>query len=365
VIKALFISASTFSLLAASASLAAAPPPRAQPAPPSHAFDFVPPPAPLTPTSATLEAIHAKGKLECAVVAPQDDWNTVDIHGDLSAFETEICRGLAAAVLGDPDKASIQSFPGEPETVGALRSGQVQLAVGLSPSTGVAVAHGVTFGRPVFFDTVRVLTHKDSGIHDAAGLRNHLVCARDLSFAEMTLQDEMRARGQPLALQSHSEQGENDAAVAVRRCAAGAGMETRLAASRANFHGFTPNFVFLPERWGLSPMVVATRNSDPLWSLAVDGLIDALVEAEALGVTQANVARAGTREDIGARELTGRDIAVPRSLGLPRDWAVRAVAAVGNYGEIFDRTIGQPYHLDRGPNALWSSGGLMAPNPLH
>jgi general L-amino acid transport system substrate-binding protein len=111
-------------------------------------------------------------------------------------------------------------------------------------------------------------------------------------------------------------------------------------------------------------MVAATRNDDPLWSLAVDDVIDALVEAEAIGVTQANVAQVGTREDIGARELTGRDIAIPRAFGLPRDWAVRAVAAVGNYGEIFDRTIGRPYHLDRGLNALWSSGGLMAPHPL-
>jgi general L-amino acid transport system substrate-binding protein len=338
----------------------------AAPAPTPHTdYDYVPPPAPLTSTSATLTAIRAAGRIDCAVVAPLDDWNGADVHGDLSAFESQICRGLAAAILGDPDTAAIRAFPGEAETIAALRSGQVQLAIGLSPSTGVAVAQGIAFGRPVFYDSVRLLTHKDSGIHDAAGLKDNLVCAMDLSFPEVTLQDEMRARGIPLMLQSHSEQGENDAAVAVGRCHAGAGMESRLAASRARFHGFTPNFVFLPERWGLSPMVAATRNNDPLWSLAVDDVIDALVDAEALGVTQANVAQAGAREDIGARELTGRDVAIPRAFGLSRDWAVRAVTAVGNYGEIFDRTIGQPYHLDRGLNALWSAGGLMAPRPLH
>jgi general L-amino acid transport system substrate-binding protein len=350
--------------LSAASVLAAAPPPPSPPGP-HTAYDFVPPPAPLTPTSVTLAAIRTNGRLDCAVVAPQEDWNGVDIHGDLSAFEAEICRGLATAILGDADKVAIQAFPGEPETVAALRSGRVQVAIGLSPSTGVAVAHGVAFGRPVFFDTVRLLTHKDSGVHDAAGLKDRLVCAMDLSFAEVTVQDEMRARGIPLMLQSHSEQGENDAAVAVQRCTAGAGMESRLAASRARFHGFTPNFVFLPERWGLSPMVVATRNDDTLWSLAVDDMIDALIEAESMGITQANVAQAGTRDDVGARELAGRDIAIPRAFGFSSDWAVRAVTAVGNYGEIFDRTIGRPYHLDRGLNALWSAGGLMAPNPLH
>jgi general L-amino acid transport system substrate-binding protein len=360
----LVLSLGALSLLTAASSFAVAGAPATPPA--RHTdHDFVPPPPPLTSSSGTLAAIRANGRLDCAVVAPLEDWNGVDIHGDLSAFESEICRGLAAAVLGDADKVAIHAFPGEPETVLALRAGQVQVAIGLSPSTGVAVAHGVAFGRPVFFDTVRLLTHKDSGVHDAAGLKDRLVCAMDLSFAEVTVQDEMRARGIPLMLQSHSEQGENDAAVAVQRCTAGAGMESRLATSRAKFHGFTPNFVFLPERWGLSPMVVATRNDDPMWSLAVDDTIDALIEAESLGVTQANVAQADAREDLGARELTGRDIAISRAFGLPRDWAVRAVGAVGNYGEIFDRTIAQPYHLDRGLNALWSAGGLMAPNPLH
>jgi general L-amino acid transport system substrate-binding protein len=345
---------------------AVTPAPATTPASPPHTvLDFVAPPPPVGKTSSTLAEIRANGKLDCAVVAPQEDWNAVDIHGDLSAFEGEICRGLGAAILGDPDKTVVHVFPGEPEAVGALRAGQVQVAIGLSPSTGVAVTHGVAFGRPVFFDTVRLLTHKDSGIHDAAGLADRLVCAMDLSFAEQTLQDAMRARGVTVAIQSHSEQGENDAAVAVGRCAAGAGMESRLAASRARFHGFTPNFVFLPDRWGLSPMVAATRNDDALWSLAVDDVIDALVQAESIGVTQANVARAASRDDIGARELTGRDVAIPRAFGLSNDWAVRAVAAVGNYGEIFDRTIGRPFHLERGLNALWTSGGLMAPVPLH
>ena len=363
--KALLLAAGALLLLSGAASFAVAAPSTQAPPAAQSSFDFVPPPAPLTPQSATLGAIRASGRLDCAVVAPLEDWNGVNIHGDLSAFETEICRGVAASVLGDPGKAAVKVFPGEPEAILALRSGQVQLGVGLSPSTAVAVAHGIAFGRPAYFDSVRLLTHKDSEIHDAAGLRDTVVCAMDLSFAETTVQDAMRARGIPFVFQSHSEQGENDAAVAVRRCAAGAGMETRLAASRSNFHGFTPDFVFLPERWGLSPMVAATRNTDPLWSLLVDDVIDALIEAESLGVTQANVAQAATREDIGARELTGKDVAIPRAFGLPNDWAIRAVAAVGNYGEIFDRTIGKPYHLDRGLNALWSSGGLMAPNPLH
>lgn len=315
--------------------------------------------------SPTLDTIRAAGKLDCAVVAPQDDWNGQDLHGDLSTFETEICRALAVAIFGDPGKVTIHIMPGESEAAGALRFGQVQLAVGLSPSTEVAVAQGIAFGRPVFFDTQRILTHKDSGIHDVAGLRDRLVCAMDLLPPEITLQEELRARNIRFGLQSHSEQGEMDAAIAVRRCAAGTGMETRLAQSRANFHARTADFVFLPERWVISPMVVATRFGDPLWSIAANDMVDALIEAEALGITQANVAQAAAREDMRARRLLGRDIAISRALGLPRDWGTREIVAVGNFGEMFDRTVARPYRLERGLNALWTEGGLMFPMPLH
>jgi general L-amino acid transport system substrate-binding protein len=314
--------------------------------------------------SPTLAAVRAAGHLDCGVVQAVDDWNSEDVHGDLSALEGEVCRAVAAAVLGDAEAASVHAFAGELEALGALKAGAIQLAVGLSPTTTAAVQFGVAFGRPVFYDSQRVMVAKQTGIHDLAGLRDVLICAMDLRPPEQTLHDELGARGIPYALMTHSEQGEMDAAVAVRRCAAGTGMETRLAQSRANFHARVSDFAFLPDRWALSPMVVATRYGDPLFSLAANDTVDALVEAEALGITQANVAEAGRREDLRAGQLLGHDFATAQALGLDHAWAVHAIAAVGNYGEVFDRAAGRPYHLERGLNALWTEGGLMAPNPM-
>ena len=119
-------------------------------------------------------------------------------------------------------------------------------------------------------------------------------------------------------------------------------METRLLPSRApNFHARVSDFVFLPERLALSPVVPAYRYGDQTFGLIVDWTISALIEAEALGITQDNVAEAAKREDMRAEQLLGHDFATAQALGLPHDWAAKVIAATGNYGEIFRAHDGQ------------------------
>jgi general L-amino acid transport system substrate-binding protein len=312
----------------------------------------------------TLAAVRAAHHLGCGTIQEADDWNAEDVHGDLSGLGAEMCRAVAVAIFGSQDALQIQIFPAEPEALGALKSGAVQLVIGVSPSASTAVQYGLGFGPPVFYDSQRIMVSRQTGITDLAGLRDQLICALDMSPPERTLRDELTARGIAYALMTHSEQGEMDAAVAVRRCVAGTGMETRLAQSRANFHARTSDFVFLPDRFALSPVVPAYRYGDQTFGLIVDWTVSALIEAEALGITQQNVDHATKREDMRSDQLLGRDFATAQALGLARDWAAKVVAATGNYGEIFQRTVAQPYHLDRGPNALWTAGGLMNPLPM-
>jgi general L-amino acid transport system substrate-binding protein len=312
----------------------------------------------------TLAAIRAAHHLNCGTVQGEDDWNGQDIHGNLSALGAEICRAVAVAILGDRMALTIPVFPAEPEALSALKAGTVQLAIGISPSASTAVQYGVGFGPPVFYDSQRIMVGKSSGITDLAGLRDQLICALDMTPPERTLRDELTARGIKYALMAHSEQGELDAAVAVHRCVAGTAMETRLAQSRANFHARTSDFVFLPERFTVNPVVPAYRYGDQSFGLIVDWTISALIEAEALGITQKNVAEATKREDMRAEQLLGHDFATAQALGLAHNWAAEVIAATGNYGEIFERATGKPYHLDRGLNALWTEGGLMSPLPM-
>jgi general L-amino acid transport system substrate-binding protein len=312
----------------------------------------------------TLESIRAARHLDCGTVLGADDWNGDDLHGNLSSLEGEVCRAVAVAIFGDASDVAVKPFPVELEALNALKAGAIQLAVGVSPSTAKATQFGLGFGSPVFYDSQRLIVSKRSGITELAGLRDRLICAINLNASERALRDEMTARGIPYGLQAHSEQGEMDAAVAVRRCDAGTAMESRLAQSRANFHAFTEDFVFLPERFGLDPVVPAYRYGDQKLALVVDWTISALVEAEALGITQSNVVAAASREDMRAQQLLGHDFATAQALGLAHDWAAKVIATTGNYGEIFQRTTGEPYHLDRGLNALWTEGGLMRPLPM-
>jgi general L-amino acid transport system substrate-binding protein len=312
----------------------------------------------------TLAAIRASHHFRCGTVQSVDDWNGQDIHGNLSALGGEICRAVAIAIQGATDGFEVQVFPAESEALDALKAGSIQLAVGISPSATVAIQYGVGFGPPVYFDSQRILVAKESGIAGLTGLRDKLICALDMSPPERTLRDELSRRQIPYGLQAHSEQGEMDAAVAVRRCAAGIGMETRLAQSRANFHAQTSDFVLLPERLTLDPVVPVYRYGDQTFGLIVDWTVRALIEAEALGITRDNVAQADKREDMRTVQLLGHDFATAQALGLAHDWAAKVIAATGNYGEIFARTTGHPYHLDRGLNAQWTNGGLMAPWPM-
>ena len=311
----------------------------------------------------TLSSIKSTRHLDCGTVQGVDDWNGEDIHGDLSALGGEICRAVAVAILGDLQGLSIHAFPAEPEALAALKAGDIQLAVGISPSATVAMQFEVGFGPPVFYDSQRILVAKQSGVADLAGLRDRVICALDMSPPERTLRDELTARNISYALQSHSEQGELDAAVAVGQCV-GTGMESRLAQSRANFHARVSNFVFLPERLALAPVVPAYPDKDRAFGRIVDWTISALIEAEALGIAKDNVVEAGKRDDMRADQLLGHDFATAQALGLAHDWAAQVIAATGNYGEIFARTTGQRYQLERGLNALWTQGGLMAPMPM-
>jgi general L-amino acid transport system substrate-binding protein len=311
-----------------------------------------------------IPAIHGAGRLVCGTVQPIDDWDGRGEHGDLSTLGQALCEAVAVAVLGPKAPVEVRPFPAESEALQALQAKQVHLVVGLSPSVEAGTQYGVTFSRPVFYDTQRFLVAAAAKFQHITDLRGDLICAMNNTPSEARLHDYMAEKKIAYGLQAHSEQGEMDASVAVAHCAAGSALESRLAQSRADFPANAPEFVFLPERFGLEPVVAGFHSGDERFARLVDMTISALVEAEALGITQANVNEAKKRTDLEARRLLGADRTVGQALGLPADWAVPVLAAVGNYGEMYTRTVGKAYHLERGPNALWLAGGLMSPSPM-
>ena len=313
---------------------------------------------------AIIPAVHDAKRLVCGTIEATDDWDGQGEHGNLASLGSGFCEAVAVAISGPKAPVEIVPFFAEAEALAALKTGQVHLVVGLSPSAEAAMQYQVTFGHPIFYDTQRFMVPAAAGFKAATDLKGNLVCAMNNSPAEQRLRDFMTERNIGYGLQAHSEQGEMDASVAVAHCAAGTALESRLAESRADFPANAPEFVFLPERFGLEPVAPAYRSGDQRFALLVDMTLSALVEAEALGITQANVNDSRKRTDLAARRLLGADRSVGQALGLPPDWAVAVLSSVGNYGELYARTVGKNYHLERGPNALWLGGGLMLPSPL-
>ncbi len=311
--------------------------------------------------AATLSAIQARNSLTCAVVTEAADWNKADGHGDLTPLTTEICRAVAVAVLGTAGGLHLLRVPAEAEALAVLRAGQADLAVGVTPALSTGLRLGITYGPPVFWDVQAVLVNPKSGIRALAGLAGKPVCFLDGTEAGRVLLAGMKSRGIDMRPFPFQEEGEMQAALAGGRCQAMSAMVSRLAEARVQLGGLR-DFVLLADRLAASPVAVATRAGDPAWSATVGATVDVLVQAQMLGVTRASAAATSLRDDdpVLAR-LLGRDWSSGLALGLAHDWSARVLGAVGNYGEVYDRTLGNgsPRRLPAGMNQDCSHGGAL------
>ena len=312
----------------------------------------------------TLDTLRHAGSLACGVVSGIPEYNKDDRHSGLDELGLEICKAIAVAVLGDAAHMQAKSYPVEHAGLLALKKNEIDVLVGATPSATGVWAYGVQFGPPVFYDAQGIMVHRESGIHTLADLAQRDVCFIDGTDTQLVLDAALRSRGIAYSPFPFQEEGEMDAALVVGRCESVSADLSQLAEKRANFHGKANDFVMLPETLTLDPVAPAYRQGDAEWGAIIDWTVHALVQAEASGVTQANVAAMRDSADPAVHQLLGIDAS--RALGLDPDWAARVLAAVGNYGEIYDRTAGQgsPLRLPRGHNALWTSGGLMHPLPV-
>lgn len=321
---------------------------------------------PKAEAGATLDRVRGAATLGCGVIDETPEYNKDDLHGGLDALGLEICKAVAVAALGEAAQMKPVTFPAEREGLLALQKGDIDLLVGVTPSATGVWLYGVQFGPPVFYDAQGIMVHRQAGIHALADLAGRQVCFIDGTDTQTALDAALRGRGIAYSPYPFQEEGEMDAAVAVGHCDSMSADLSRLAEKRSRFHALSGDFVMLPETLTLDPVAPAYRQGDAQWAAVVDWTVYALVQAEASGVTQANVAAMHDSPDPAVQRLLGVDFAAGRALGLAHDWAARVIAAVGNYGEIYQRTAGQdaPLRLPRGLNALWTSGGLMHPLPV-
>lgn len=312
-------------------------------------------------TARTLADARAKGSLPCGVVVEQEDFTKTDEHGDLSGFSSAICRAVAAAVLGDPGRVRLLSYPDDAHGVAALHDGRVVLLVGTTPEATHALLDHLRFTPTLFDDGQGFLVRRDLRAHDLADLHDRLICYLSQTPAEPGLAEwSARAR---VAIRPHpfGETGEMEAALTTGNCDAITADVSALAGMRSRFHGRRADFDILPQMIRLDPFAAATRDDDPAWTTIVSDVVTVLIEAEQDGIGRVNLAAMRTSADPAGHRLLGPTPGLASLLGLGDGWAARAIAASGNYGEIYAATLGPrtAMSLPRGVNASWTQGGMI------
>jgi general L-amino acid transport system substrate-binding protein len=313
-----------------------------------------------------LDGVKKTGLLSCGVVTALNDETVDDTHGNLSSFGAEICNAVAAAVLGPKAKAAVQGYPSEALAYQNLQQGKIALIVGATPNPGLARRYGVAYLQPVFFDTQGLLVHKDRGIKSLRDLAGKQICFIGGTDAETRLNQAVANAGIKIGRFPFEEIGEMEAALVGGRCDAETHDASKLAEGRSAFHGRKNDFEILPDRLALDPLSPVVRTDDAEWARVVDWVTGALVQAEIDGVTRENAVAMKQSADVNVQTLLGVRQGLQWGLFLNSDWAFWAIEAVGNYGEVFDRTAGEhsPLKLERGLNRPWTEGGMLWAAPF-
>ncbi|WP_298973130.1 transporter substrate-binding domain-containing protein [uncultured Roseobacter sp.] len=313
--------------------------------------------------SPTVKEIQERGTMLCSghngsyfgfvEVNDKNEWKGLDI---------DICRALTTAILGDPEKAQIvplswaQRFP-------ALQSGDVDIIIKATGWTmGRDTELGLQFSLPYFFGGTQFMAHGELGITDATGLEGGTICVEAGTTIERISANYMSTIGVEHTIVSYESAAELRAAYLANRCDAFAGWGPNLAVLRATEIDNPDAHIILSDKLSSEPIAAAMRQGDEDFVDVVNWMLAALLIAEEEGVTKANVAEmAATPPNPRVARLLGVEPGMGERLGLRETWAREMIAAMGNFGEIYDRNLGKDsaYNLDRGLNNLWSHGGVL------
>lgn len=315
----------------------------------------------------TLDAIKARGQVVVGVSTGVPGLSAPDSQGRWAGLDVDVGRAVAAAVLGDPEKTKWVPLTVQ-QRFTALQSGEVDL---LSRGTTFTLTRDASLGLHqtaiVLYDGQGFLVPAKSRITSARQLKGATVCLQGSNTTEKNLADFSRAHNLNLKPVVFDKLDAVTVAYFGGRCQAYTTDASALAAIRAREAKNPKDHVILPELISKEPLGPLVRRGDDEWFAIVKWVVYGLIEAEEYGITQANVDRLlAESTDPAVQRLLGKSEDTGKLLGLDRDWLVRAVKAVGNYGEIFERNLGEktPVGLPRGLNRLWSQGGLMYAPPI-
>ena len=320
-----------------------------------------------TAQAATLADVQERGELNCVVTTGLVGFAAPDANGQWAGFDVDFCRAVAAAVLGDGSKVKFVPSTGKTRFT-LLNSGEGDILFRNTTETMSRDADLKMNFLPVnYYDGQGFMVPTELGVSSAKELDGASVCIQTGTTTELNLADYFRSNGisyEPVPIETNEEARSNYLA---GRCDVYTTDASGLASTRAAFEA-PDDHMLLPEIISKEPLGGAVRHGDDEWLDIGKWVVNALINAEEAGITSDNVAElaktAGDNPNIN--RMLGTEGDFGSMIGLDKDWAVRAIAAGGNYGEIFERNIGPstPIALERGLNAQWRDGGILYAAPI-
>ncbi|WP_424810934.1 amino acid ABC transporter substrate-binding protein [Roseococcus sp. YIM B11640] len=317
-------------------------------------------------TSPTLNQIRQRGTLICGVNAQTPGFTTIDSRGEYRGMVADLCRGLSASIFGDATKVRFVPLSFATRFT-ALNAGEVDLLFLTSTMTVLRdTTLGLRFVEPYFYDGHGFMARRDANVQNVRGLAGATICLNPGTTNEQITAEYFRSQNlqfRPVLLEQNEQVL---AALSAGRCDAFGFDASGLAAMRSALPN--PNdWVILPERFSKEPYTAVIRRGDERWFEILRWFTFALIEAEEQGVTAANAEEMRrTSQDANVRRLLGAVPEVGQGMGLDPAWAFNAIRAIGNYGELYNRSLGPttPLAMPRAQNEIWTRGGLLYAPPF-
>lgn len=318
-----------------------------------------------TANAATLEDTIERGAVQCGVSDGLPGFSAPDGDGNWQGLDVDVCRAVAAAVLGDADAVNYISLNAV-ERFTALQSGEVDvLSRNTTWTTTRDTTLGLNFAGVNFYDGIGFMVSRDLGISGANELDGAAICIQTGTTTELNVADYFRANDMEFDPIVFDTSEQTVGGFQAGRCDVLTSDTSQLAALRIQLDD--PNgAVILPDIISKEPLGPVVRQGDDTWFNIVKWSLFAMLNAEEYGVTSENVDEMVNSENPDIARLLGQDGNYGEGMGLEADWAYNIISQVGNYAESFERNVGMgsPLEIERGANALWNQGGFQYAPPI-
>lgn len=323
------------------------------------------PSATLAQDGGTLAAVQARGTLVCGVNGGLPGMSVLNQEsGQYDGMDADFCRAVAAAVLGDPNAVEYRALTADQRAT-AIQGGEVDVIFRNTTNTISRDAAWGDFGPTIFYDGQGMMVRADLGAVGLEDLAGATICVTSGTTTELNLTDQMTFLGVEFTPVVSAEIDTVYGQYEEGRCDAVTSDRSQLVGRKSTFAN-PDDHVILDVVMSKEPLAPVVATGDNQWGDIVTWVVNATIEAEELGVSSSNLAEMQGGTNPSVQRLLGETGELGAMLGLSNDFAAKVIAAVGNYGEIYDRAFGPDtaLALERGLNELWTNGGLMYSPPF-